>query len=110
MGIASRLYKSILSLLPFFPIINVLNYNSIFSEKLIETIENVQTEVVDTTLKKKISELKCELTENIEEDKKVAQFRKTLNTVAPLLEDLVIAEPSRKSTLKRLGMYFYKKK
>ena len=63
---------------------------------------------MDTTLKKKISELKCELAQNIEEDKKVAQFRKTLNTVAPLLEDLVSAEPTRKSTLKRLGMYFYK--
>ena len=60
-------------------------------------------------MKKKISELKCELTENIEEDKKVAQLRKTLNNVAPLLEDLASAEPSRKSTLKRLGMYFYKK-
>ena len=60
-------------------------------------------------MKKKISELKCELTENIEEDKKVAQLRKTLNSVAPLLEDLASAEPSRKSTLKRLGMYFYKK-
>ena len=64
----------------------------------------MKSKTVEEELKLKISELKLELTENIGEDKKVSQFRKTLNSVAPLLEELESSTAARKSTLKRSGI------
>ena len=72
-----------------------------FSAKLLEVIAKVTTTELDEEVKEKISELKIDLAKNVEENKKVADLRKTLNSVAPLLEDLENSSATRKSTLKR---------
>ena len=72
-----------------------------FSEKLLEKIENIATEELNQEVSQKISDLKIELAENVEEDKKITELRKTLTSLTPLLKDLRNSKSSRKSTLKR---------
>lgn len=72
-----------------------------FSEKLLEKIENIATEELGQEVSQKISDLKIELAENVEEDKKITELRKTLTSLTPLLEDLQNSKSTRKSTLKR---------
>ena len=70
-------------------------------------IESIPSDVFENgserhnELKEKLSALKVELEENVEEDKRVVDIRKTLKSVGPLLENVEALKVERKSTLKR---------
>ena len=74
------------------------------SRKIASVINGMDQSVFDAEdeeLQEKLTELKDQLEENVEDNKTVASLRKTLNNVGSIMEELDDFKVSRKSQLKR---------